>query len=165
MPELKVPESEDKKVSRRAKISIMVESSLSEVGSNSWISSQSLLNISSIKFPMQILSESLIERIFDEPEPFLINLALCLMSKFIFYSKIKLNCENVIWILSVSTIVAYKIYYDEPVEGLIDSFSSILEISQQDTRTLERYFLEQIEFQAITTNQQYYTMLSQVLQA
>ena len=63
------------------------------------------------------------------------------MVKFLFYSKIKLNCENATWILSVSTIIGYKIYYDEPVEGLISSFADILEISAQDTRHLERYFL------------------------
>lgn len=69
------------------------------------------------------------------------------------------------WIVSVATIIAYKIYYDEPVEGLIESFSEILQISGVETRRLERYFLEQIEFQAVVTNEQYHTMLSRVLQA
>ena len=87
------------------------------------------------------------------------------MAKYLHYSKTKLNCESVTWILSVATIIAYKIYYDEPVEGLIDSFAGILEISNSDAKLLERYFLEQIEFQAVITNEQYHIMLSRVLQA
>ena len=82
------------------------------MGSNSWFSSQSLLNIGSLKFPTLLLSEELIEKIFEEPEPFLVNLSLCLMAKFLFYSKTKLNGGNIPWILSISTIIAYKIYYD-----------------------------------------------------
>ena len=101
------------------------------MGSNSWFSSQSLLTIGSLKFPAIFFSQELIEKIFEEPEPFLVNLSLCLMAKFLFYSKTKLNSESVPWILSVATIVAYKIYYDEPIIGLIDSFSEILEIDSE----------------------------------
>lgn len=85
------------------------------MGSNSWFSSQSLITIGSLKFPNLFLSQELVEKIFEEPEPFLVNLSLCLMAKFLFYSKTKLDCENVPWILSVATIIAYKIYYDEPI--------------------------------------------------
>ena len=53
----------------------------------------------------------------------------------------------------MATIIAYKIYYDEPVEGLIDSFAGILEISNNEAKLLERYFLEQIEFLAVITNE------------
>jgi hypothetical protein len=34
--------------------------------------------------------------------------------------------------MAVGTIIAYKIYYDEPVEGLIDSFAYILGMKRQD---------------------------------
>lgn len=61
---------------------------------------------------------------------------MCLMVKFIFYSKIEVTCANACWIMSVGTIIAYKIYYDEPVGGLIESFSEILEISKSDIMDL-----------------------------
>lgn len=50
------------------------------------------------------------------------------MLKFLFYSKISLSCANACWILGIGTIVAYKIYYDDPVGGLIESFADILDI-------------------------------------
>lgn len=39
------------------------------------------------------------------------------------------SCANACWIIGISTIIAYKIYYDEPVGGLIESFANVLEIS------------------------------------
>ena len=54
-----------KKDQKRAKISIMVQGSLSEFGSSSWISSQSLLNLSSLKLPHNVLTQELTEKIFE----------------------------------------------------------------------------------------------------
>lgn len=45
------------------------------------------------------------------------------MIKFLSYSKIRIDNTNACWILSIATIVAYKIYYDDPVGGLIESFA------------------------------------------
>lgn len=83
----------------------------------------------------------MIENIYEKPEPFLINLSVCLMLKYLHLSSTKLTSKNVCWILSIGTIVAYKIYYDEPVEGLVDSFAYILNLSKEDIITLERHFL------------------------
>jgi hypothetical protein len=58
------------------------------------------------------------------------------MLKFLSLSNTKLTVKNVCWILSIGTIVAYKIYYDEPVEGLTDSFAYILKIKKEDIITL-----------------------------
>lgn len=66
------------------------------------------------------------------------------MLKFLSLSHTKLTTKNVCWILSIGTIIAYKIYYDLPVEGLIDSFSYILKIKREDIITLERHFLAEI---------------------
>ena len=85
---------------------------------------------------------------------------MCLMLKFLFYSKTPLTGANACWILSISTIIAYKIYYDEPVGGLIDSFSSILEVNRTQIMDLEGFFLGQISFQAAVTSEQYHIMLS-----
>jgi hypothetical protein len=91
-------------------------------------SCNSIVNISHINFPPHKLTLKMVRRIFEEPEAFLINLALCLLLKFLFYSKILLTNVNSCWILSIATIIAYKIYYDDPVGGLMESFSDILEI-------------------------------------
>ena len=48
------------------------------------------------------------------------------MMKFLCYSKIRLDSINAGWILSIATVVAYKIYYDDPVGGLVESFAEIL---------------------------------------
>jgi hypothetical protein len=85
------------------------------------------------------------------------------MIKFLYYCKISISGTNACWILSISTIIAYKIYYDEPVEGLIDSFSNILDVKRQEIINMERYFLAQISFQAVITNEQYHIMLSKIL--
>jgi hypothetical protein len=74
------------------------------------------------------------------------------MLKFLYYSKITINGTNACWILSISTIIAYKIYYDEHVEGLVESFSNILEVKGQQIINMERYFLGKISFQAVITN-------------
>lgn len=74
------------------------------------------------------------------------------MIKFIFYSKIEVNGASVCWVMSIATIIAYKIYYDDPVSGLVDSFSDILEIPKSDIMDLERYFLDEIRFQAAITS-------------
>ena len=94
----------------------------------------------------------MVERIYEQPEPFLINLSVCLMLKFLSFSETKLTSKNVCWILSVGTIVAYKIYYDEPVKGLIDSFAHILKIKREDIISLERHFLGEIDHEAIISN-------------
>lgn len=87
----------------------------------------------------------MVEKIYEQPQPFLINLSVCLMLKYLQRSKTKLDKKNVCWILSVGTIVAYKLYYDEPVEGLVESFAQILNLSKEDVVILERRFLEGID--------------------
>ena len=55
---------------------------------------------------------------------------MCLMLKFLYYSKIQLNQDNWNWIISISTIIGYKIYYDDTILGLMESFSKILNIDK-----------------------------------
>ncbi len=85
------------------------------------------------------------------------------MLKFLFCSNTKLTTRNVCWILSIGTIVAYKIYYDEPVEGLVDSFAYILKIKREDIVTLERHFLSEINYEAVISNEQYHSTLFQII--
>jgi hypothetical protein len=65
--------------------------------------------------------------------------------------------------LSIGTIVAYKIYYDEPVEGLVESFAYILKIKKEDIINLERHFLGEIDHEAVISNQQYHSVLYQII--
>lgn len=44
--------------------------------------------------------------------------------------------------LTVSTIVAYKLYYDEEIEGLMDCFMGVMKVCRKDLIDLERCFLE-----------------------
>jgi hypothetical protein len=36
--------------------------------------------------------------------------------------------EESAWVLSVATVIAYKLFYDEEIEGLIDCFTGIMKI-------------------------------------
>lgn len=58
------------------------------------------------------------------------------MLKFLCYSKIALTGANSCWILGIATLIAYKIYYDDPVGGLLESFSEILEIKISEIKEL-----------------------------
>ena len=75
----------------------------------------------------------------------------------------KLLTQNVCWILSVGTIVAYKFYYDQSVEGLVDSFAHLLKITRQNIISLERHFLSAIDHEAVISNQQYHSVLYQII--
>ena len=85
------------------------------------------------------------------------------MLKFLSFSKTKLTPKNVCWILSIGTIVAYKIYYDEPVEGLVESFAHILKIKREDIISMERYFLSEINHEAVISNEQYHSTLYNII--
>ena len=40
--------------------------------------------------------------------------------------------DSVGWLLGISTIVAYKLYYDEPIEGLLEWFCEGMSMSLPD---------------------------------
>lgn len=85
------------------------------------------------------------------------------MLKFLSFSETKLTPKNVCWILSIGTIVAYKIYYDETVEGLVDSFAHILKIKREEIICLERHFLSEIKHEAVISNEQYHSTLYNII--
>jgi hypothetical protein len=65
------------------------------------------------RFPALVLALPLVESLFAQASPLLTNLALSLLFKFILRSREKLSGENAGWLLGVSALVAYKIFYDE----------------------------------------------------
>lgn len=54
-----------------------------------------------------------ISMIYETPQPFLINLSLCLFIRYCLVTRKKVNFEESAWVLTVATIIAYKLYYDE----------------------------------------------------
>lgn len=66
-----------------------------------------------LNFPSISLTPKLVASLFDDASPLLINLAICLLFKFMFRSKVRLSNDNAGWLLGVSVLVGYKIFYDE----------------------------------------------------
>ena len=54
------------------------------------------------------------------------------MMRYCLASRRKVCFEDSAWVLSVATIVAYKLYYDEEIEGLIDCFMGIMKVTRKD---------------------------------
>ena len=65
-----------------------------------------------MKLPELSLSLSLIDTYFDTCSPYLINLSLCLLCKCLSKGVIPLTSGNIGWLLGISLVVAYKVYYD-----------------------------------------------------
>jgi hypothetical protein len=74
----------------------------------------------------------MLEVFFDPPSPYLINLSLCLFCKCLSRGFLSLKEDSIGWLLGVSTIVAYKLYYDEPIEGLLEWFCEGMSMSLSD---------------------------------
>lgn len=64
--------------------------------------------------------------------------------------------------LCVATVIAYKLYYDEEIEGLLDFFREMMGISKKDLVDLERCFLEEIDYNTVIRNYDYHYMLSRL---
>lgn len=109
--------------------------------SDSLMSENSVKTIRSIEVPQMEMNPGTIASIFETPQPFLINLSLCLLLRYSLTSRRKACYEDCAWVLTVSTIIAYKLYYDEEIEGLMDCFMEIMKISRRDLIDLERCFL------------------------
>lgn len=85
------------------------------------------------------------------------------MIKFLCYSNVAINKENWSWIVSISIIVGYKVYYDEPIGGLVENFAHILNCKKEDVRDMEKYFLDRISYELVITNEQYNKVLNRIL--
>lgn len=60
-------------------------------------------------------------------------------------------------------MIAYKLYYDEEIEGLVECFSGIMKIERQDLIDLERCFLEEIDYSTVIRNNEYHLVMSKLL--
>lgn len=71
--------------------------------------------------------------------------------------------EDSAWVLTVSTILAYKLYYDEEIEGLMECFMDVVGASRKDLIDLERCFLGAIDYNTVISNYHYHFVLSELL--
>lgn len=78
-------------------------------------------------------------------------------------SRRKVCFEDSAWVLSVATIVGYKLFYDEEIEGLMDCFMEVMKISRKDLIDLERCFLEEIGYNTVIYNKDYHFILAELL--
>lgn len=109
---------------RSKKISIMIgEMDCSQFDSEIFSEDGDPLSLKNLTLPELPFNLGMLQAIFDSPCPFLVNLSLCLLCKCMARSELALSEASVGWLLSTATIVAYKIYYDEPISGLVDYFA------------------------------------------
>ncbi len=49
-------------------------------------------------------------------------------------TEIKLNTTNIILLISLSTLIAYKIFYDLPISGLMDYICSVITLKNDEVK-------------------------------
>ena len=119
--------------------------------------------IRSIEIPHLDMNVETIAQIYESPQPFLINLSLCLFVRYCLSTKHKVTFEGSAWVLTVSTIIAYKLYYDEEIEGLMECFMGVMGIPRKDLIDLERCFFEAIDYNTVISNYDYHFILAKLL--
>ena len=77
-------------------------------------------------------------------------------------SKFQPEVSQIGWLLGISTMVAYKIFGDETVEGLAEYYCSILNITSENLVVLERWFLAGLNYEVVISNLQYAEMLMRI---
>ena len=110
------------------------------------------------------LKEELIAMLFDTPSPFLINLAMALFLKHALATRSNpWPASATITLLTLSTMVAYKISHDESMEGMIEYYSGVLRVGQADLIALERWFLETLNYEVTVSGRYYYEVMRRVM--
>jgi hypothetical protein len=116
-----------------------------------------------MELPVLKLSEQLVEEILDCPSPFLATLALSLLFKFLLRSHFSPAVGQIGWLLGVATLVAYKVFYDETIEGLLQYYSQVLAMRANDLRLLERWFLAGLNYEAVVSNAHYLEVMLRLI--
>lgn len=127
------------------------------------ISETVVRTIRSIEIPRLEMNLETIELIYDTPQPFLIILSLCIFTRYCLSTRKRVKIEESAWVLCVATVIAYKLFYDEEIEGLIDCFTGIMKIQRQDLIDLERCFLEEIDYATVVRNYDYHFIMAKLL--
>jgi PhoPQ-activated pathogenicity-related protein len=91
------------------RISLLLVDEEQEAVSELWSSGSS----APPQFPILPLGLPLVQAFFSEASALLVNLALSLLFKYLLRSGVTLRAANAGWLLGVSALVGYKIFYDE----------------------------------------------------
>ena len=75
----------------------------------------------SIDVPAMQLTVPTLRLIYESPQPLIVTLSLCLFIRYFIRKEIDLLSRG--WLLSLSAMAAYKLSYDEEVEGLLECFA------------------------------------------
>jgi hypothetical protein len=121
------------------------------------------VSLGNLRLPEMLFSEATVSTIFDSTCPLLVNLAVCLLLKCSSWGGVPLSEKNLGWMLGVATIVAYKVYYDEPVKGLFECFGSIMGLAIEEVALMERWFLQKLSYEVVVSTKQFQTILFQLV--
>lgn len=135
----------------------------SECNSEIFSEDGEFVSLKNLRLPEMLFSEATVSTIFDSTCPLLVNLAVCLLLKCSSWGGVPLSEKNLGWMLGVSTIVAYKVYYDEPVTGLFECFGSIMGLSIDEIALMERWFLQKLNYEVVVSTKQFQTILFQLI--
>ena len=95
------------------------------------------------------------EKLYFEPEPFLVTISLIYLLKYLYHSAHVLTFQSVTILLATSLLVSYKIYEDLPIAGLVEFLADdILEhkVTKEELVKFEKHFLETMGYEVVISN-------------
>jgi hypothetical protein len=84
--------------------------------------------------------------IFENPSPFLVIHSLCLLLKYFDRTNTVLTSENLVKLLAISTIISYKMNYDQEIAGITAHYGSMMDFDSRNVNQMEAAFLKAIDF-------------------
>lgn len=104
------------------------------------------------------LSLRVVKLIYENPSPFLIVYSLCLLLKYLWRTEAELRAENVVKLLAVSTIISYKLNYDQEISGIASHYGSLMDAQSSSVNEMEATFLNGLYFETYVDKMQYYLL-------
>lgn len=109
------------------------------------------------------LSLRVVRLIFENPSPFLVVHSLCLLLKYLQRCKIILTVENSVKLLAISTIISYKMNYDQEISGITAHYGSMMDFESRKVNQMEMSFLKALDFQTHIDKMQYYLLSEEIM--
>jgi hypothetical protein len=108
------------------------------------------------------LTLRVVRLIFEHPSPFLVVHSLCLLLKYLQRTDIILVPEISVKLLAISTIISYKMNYDQEITGITAHYGSMMDFESSKVNQMELNFLKALDFETHIDKMQYY-LLSEVV--
>ena len=108
------------------------------------------------------MGTALIDSIFISSDVFLMNLSICLLMKYVYYSKVELKEDNIGMLMCIATMVAHKVYYDNEFTDLFDFFGEVTGLNTEELRLWEGQFLEGVNYRVIIDAAQYQYITAEI---